>query len=306
MVNQLKIITMTRLALYDKHEGPADRAANDYFRHDYIYRNNLGTRLAVGFGSIVILVIYWLQAIIINEVDIFELNFQQYATDSLMFILAVLAVYSLIGTIQGTRQYYLVQKRLSQYQALVRQLERLEERAHRVYDDETADINESSPAMRTSPGARPPERMKRAPIAEHTAPLVRTGSASSGQGERRSAGYTRPPRTAPPDTTRPLRPMPAADATRVPRPAPSDATKMPRPAPPGATRPPRPPESKLPPRPATGYTRPRPSVPPSDIPPRPRPLPGTATPPTGATLPEDATTLEHTKIPAPPRNPEGS
>ena len=131
MVNELKIITMTRLALYDKHEGPADRVANDYFRHDYIYRNNLGTRLAVGFGGFIILGFYWLQTFVIGGMDIFALDYARIITNSVFFLLALLAVYSLVGTIQGTRQYYLVQKRLAQYQAMVRQLERQEERTRR-------------------------------------------------------------------------------------------------------------------------------------------------------------------------------
>jgi len=112
MVHQQKIVTMTKLALYDKHEGAADRAANDYFRHDYIYRKNLGTRLAVGFGGMIILLIYWLRVIFLDGVDVFELYIQHHVTESILFILAIMAVYSLIGTIQGTREYYLVQKRL--------------------------------------------------------------------------------------------------------------------------------------------------------------------------------------------------
>ena len=247
MVNQLKIITMTRLALYDKHEGPADRAANEYFRHDYIYRNNLGTRLAVGSGAIVILVIYWLQAFFINEMDLFELNFRQYATDSLMFILAVLAVYSLIGTIQGTRQYYLMQKRLAQYQALVRQLERLEERAQRVYDDEAVSQDtgprgirgntspnryNTGPVARTSP-PRPPVRTRPTP---NTMPPVRTGVGPSLEG-------TRPPR---------------------PRPLPHGSTTPPRPVPPGYTRPNPPLPGRRPPRPPA--TSPEGARPPVDTP----------------------------------------
>ncbi|MCL2386141.1 MAG: hypothetical protein FWC89_01195 [Defluviitaleaceae bacterium] len=128
MVNRQKIITMTKLALYDKHEGASDRAANDYFRHDYIYRKNLGTRLSVGIGAVVILALYWLRIAIIEEVDIFELYIQRHAMESILFILAVLAVYSLIGTIQGTREYYLVQKRLQQYQGMLRFLENADER----------------------------------------------------------------------------------------------------------------------------------------------------------------------------------
>jgi len=128
MVNQQKIITMTKLALYDKHEGAADRAANDYFRHDYIYRKNLGTRLSVGFGGMIILAIYWLRIIFIEGVDVFELYIQHHLFQSIAFILAIMALYSLIGTIQGTREYYLIQKRLERYQGMMRFLERVDER----------------------------------------------------------------------------------------------------------------------------------------------------------------------------------
>ena len=143
MVNRQKIITMTKLALYDKHEGAADRAANDYFRHDYIYRKNLGTRISVGVAGIVILVIRWLSELFVEGVDIFEINIQEYIIESVLFIVALVAAYSLIGTIQGTREYYLVQKRLNRYQGMLRFLESAEERAARpshapqpVYDEE--------------------------------------------------------------------------------------------------------------------------------------------------------------------------
>jgi hypothetical protein len=130
MVNRQKIITMTKLALYDKHEGAADRDANDYFRHDYIYRKNLGTRISVGIEGVIILAIHWLRIIFVEGIDVFEINIQDHVLDSVLFIIALAAVYSVIGTIQGTREYYLVQKRLNRYQGMLRFLESAEERAN--------------------------------------------------------------------------------------------------------------------------------------------------------------------------------
>ncbi|MDR0272231.1 MAG: hypothetical protein LBI27_02815 [Clostridiales bacterium] len=126
MMQQQKIAAMTKLALYDKHEGAADRAANEYFRHDYIYKKNIGTRISVGIGAVVILAIHWLRIIFVEGVGIFDLNIQTIGTETILFIVAVVALYSLIGTIQGTREYYLVQKRLQQYQGTLRFLENLE------------------------------------------------------------------------------------------------------------------------------------------------------------------------------------
>ena len=266
MANQLKIMTMTRLALYDKHEGPQDRAANDYFRHDFIYRNNLGTRIAVGLGGIIILLIYWLQAFLLNEMDIFQFNYQQYVAESIFFILALLAVYSLIGTIQGTRQYYLVQKRLAQYQALVRQLERLEERTHRVYDEEYQPQNQHDVEFQTRRhDSGPPVRTQ----PEHTRQPARTRPPSRPPSEytehySMQAKRTRPPEPPPVEYARPRQ---APSSEYIKRPLPS-----------------RPPEAL-----SHDYTRaprPRPSHPHHNI--------------------EDAQGIDHTRIPVRPRPPRES
>jgi len=125
MADPQKIITMTELALYDKHEGSHDRAGSEYFRHDYIYKKNLSTRLAVGLGGLFILALYWLRVFLIDGTDILEMEAAGPIRDSVLFMLALLAVYSLIGTVQATREYYLIQKRLKKYETLVNKLERV-------------------------------------------------------------------------------------------------------------------------------------------------------------------------------------
>ena len=129
MINKPKIITMTQLALYDKHEGTADRAGSEYFRHDYIYKKNLGTRITVGIAGFIILALYWGRVIIIDGADVLQIDIRQYLTDSVLFLVALLIVYSLIGTVQGTREYYLMQKRLDKYNQLIKKLEWLENRS---------------------------------------------------------------------------------------------------------------------------------------------------------------------------------
>ena len=126
MVNKQKLILMTKLALYDKHEGAADRAASEYFRHDYIYKKNLGTRLAVGFAGIIILILYWGRVILLDGVDILQMDIQQHIIASVRFLVALLAVYSLIGAIKGTREYYLIQKRLDNYKKNIAHIEKIE------------------------------------------------------------------------------------------------------------------------------------------------------------------------------------
>ena len=126
--SKAKIITMTQLAVYDKHEGTGDRAGSEYFRHDYIYKKNLGTRIAVGIGGFILLVLYWGRVLVIDGADILQMDIRQYLTNSILVLVALLVVYSLIGTIQGTREYYLMQKRLDNYHSLMKRLERLEKK----------------------------------------------------------------------------------------------------------------------------------------------------------------------------------
>jgi hypothetical protein len=123
MLDKDKIIIMSKMAVYDKRHGNADRAVFSYFRRDYIYRKNMWTRFSVALGALFLLGVYWLHQIFIYAVDIQELDITQSVTDSVLFLLAVMAVYTMIGTIQGTIQYYKVQRRVEDYISMIEVLE---------------------------------------------------------------------------------------------------------------------------------------------------------------------------------------
>ena len=125
MVNKDKVILMAKMAVYDKRHGQSDRAIFSYFRRDYIYRKNMWTRLCVSIGAVFLLMLYWLHQIFIYGADIQEINIEEGVFNSVLFLLAVMALYTLIGTVQGTYQYYRVQKRMGKYMAMIKRLERL-------------------------------------------------------------------------------------------------------------------------------------------------------------------------------------
>jgi len=125
MVNKDKIILMAKMAVQDKRHGDSDRKVFSYFRRDYIYRKNMWTRLYVGIGAGFLLVLYWLYQIFVYGVNLQELDVRQSVTDSVLFLLAMMAFYTLIGTIQGTFQYYQVQKRMRRYMAMIKRLEHI-------------------------------------------------------------------------------------------------------------------------------------------------------------------------------------
>lgn len=139
MLNKNKIILMTRMAIYDKHHAEADRAVFSYFRRDYIYRKNMWTRMCTAIGATILLALYWLHQVFIYGIDLQELDIRQSVLDSLLFLIAVMALYTLVGTIQGTAQYHQVQTRMERYLSMLQRLERIpdspEEPDALVYSD---------------------------------------------------------------------------------------------------------------------------------------------------------------------------
>ena len=123
MINKHRIITMAKMAIYDKRYGDTDRKMFSYYRRDYIYRKNMWTRFSVALGALFLLIIYWLHQIFIYAVDVQQLDIVQSVTDSVLFLVAVMAVYTMIGTIQGTIEYYKIQKRVEDYIDMIDGLE---------------------------------------------------------------------------------------------------------------------------------------------------------------------------------------
>ncbi|MCL1988195.1 MAG: hypothetical protein FWG64_09540 [Firmicutes bacterium] len=125
MANKERIILMSQMAVYDKRYGDADKAIYSYFRRDYIYRKNMLIRFCVAMGSLFLLGLYWLYQIFVYGIDLQTLDIQQSVTDSVLFLLAIMAFYTCVGTIQGTFQYHQVQKRMDKYLAMTKQLDRI-------------------------------------------------------------------------------------------------------------------------------------------------------------------------------------
>ncbi|MDR3239669.1 MAG: hypothetical protein LBT44_06230 [Clostridiales bacterium] len=117
--NEKKIVIMTKLAIYDKQFGGADRKDNDYFRHDYIYRKNMWNRFCAIIGAIILIFLYWLHQIVVKNVNILTIDFKQAGTDAAFFVLAVMMLYTLIGTVIAAGQYAKSQERLKAYVRLL-------------------------------------------------------------------------------------------------------------------------------------------------------------------------------------------
>jgi len=202
---------MTQMALHDKRYGDADRAAFSFFRRDYIYRKNVGTRTGVFIGAMILLGLYWLRQIFILGTDIQTIDVQQSVLDSLLFVLFMLSVYTLIGTIQGTHQYHRIQKRMERYLSMMEQAENLPDTPEPLDEATTPLYSESESEARSdarSRGRNEAHGEARGGVRNETRSTARSGTRNSTPPVRST-----PPRTPPRTTSRTTSPRPATRPT---------------------------------------------------------------------------------------------
>ena len=130
MQDPRQIITMTKLAIYDKENADEDINIDRFFRHDYIYRQNMWLRLYVLVGCLIVIGFRVLHMLAVEQINLFELDLRAQLIKATMFILVVEGIYSLIGTIRHTILYERSQKRMKKYFALVTELEALRAQNH--------------------------------------------------------------------------------------------------------------------------------------------------------------------------------
>ena len=137
MANRETIITMAKLASYDKYYAGGDRKKAEFFRHDYIYRQNLTSRFFTLFGSMIVVAFYFMHRLTIDKLDI--LNISEVMLDVIkviIFIIVVQLLYSLLGFLIYSRDYNSAQKRIAEYMENMNELARLKSAAPFDYNDE--------------------------------------------------------------------------------------------------------------------------------------------------------------------------
>lgn len=133
-----KVHTMIGMAIYDKHLGERDRKCLGMSRRDYVYRRNLGLRLGVGFGYFVLSGIYYGYLLFVKEADIFVLFSKRTLIEFLAGLLAVLVVYTIIGTVIHRREYDMAEHRNNIYERKLQKLAQIAAK-ERTYDHESMD-----------------------------------------------------------------------------------------------------------------------------------------------------------------------
>jgi len=122
-LDEEKIITMTKLAIYDKDFAAEDENVDRFFRHDFIYRQNMWIRFYVLLGCLVIILFRALHMVVIEQRDLMALNIRAELTKAVIFIIVAEVAYTIIGMIRYTVVYERSQDRIREYYALLDKLE---------------------------------------------------------------------------------------------------------------------------------------------------------------------------------------
>ncbi len=138
MVDQNKIILMTKLEIYNKKYGDTDRQRCKYFLEDYLYTRNFITRLSfslvmlffVGVGAIKIVTT---QLIIPESLEQFM---DAYVNGYILPWIIGLVIYTIISSWVYTRAYKNSKERLKTYRKTLEALD--------AYEDKKEGLNEDS------------------------------------------------------------------------------------------------------------------------------------------------------------------
>ncbi len=128
MIDEKKIILMTKLALYEKNSIVQDRRKLNYFVEDYVYINNLKTRISITILMGAIAVIG--SIIKFNETLIFPMSLEEVITEYLMVYivpwLVLMIIYTFISTLVYGKIHYRAKKSYKKYINLMKQLDTYE------------------------------------------------------------------------------------------------------------------------------------------------------------------------------------
>ncbi len=128
MLNEERIILMTKLAAYEAGEGKKNTAIGKYFRSDYIGVQVIKSILcatiafAIGFG---LYILYDFETLMM---DIYKMDLFIFAKNVLMIYFAVVAVYAVLTYVIYTYRYSRAKKSLKNYYGNLKKLSALYEK----------------------------------------------------------------------------------------------------------------------------------------------------------------------------------
>lgn len=115
MLNEERVILMTRLASYEADEGKQNMAVGKYFRSDYIRMQTIKSVLYATITFIIVAVLILLMDFETFMGDIYEMDLFQYAGKILLWYIGFVGTYGVISYVVYSIKYRNARKKLKVY-----------------------------------------------------------------------------------------------------------------------------------------------------------------------------------------------
>ena len=122
MLNEERIILMTKLASYEENEGRRNVGIGSYFRTDYIGWQVLKFIISATIVCVVALAMYIFYDFEVFMMDIYKMDLMEFAKQTLFLYLGAVGVYAVISYIIYTIRYNRAKKSLKLYYMNLRRL----------------------------------------------------------------------------------------------------------------------------------------------------------------------------------------
>ncbi len=122
MLNEERIILMTKMASYEAHEGKKNVAVGSYFRGDYVGWHVLKSIISATIAFVVVFGMYIYYDFEVFMMDIYKMDLIEFARRILSRYLWTVGIYAVISYVVYTVRYMKAVKSLKLYYMNLRKL----------------------------------------------------------------------------------------------------------------------------------------------------------------------------------------
>ncbi len=115
MLNEERVVLMTKMASYEAREGKKNLAIGSFFRNDYIGWQVLKSIISATIAFVVVFAMYIFYDFEIFMTEIYKMDLLEFAKNVLFFYLGTICAYAVISYVVYTVRYSRARKSLRTY-----------------------------------------------------------------------------------------------------------------------------------------------------------------------------------------------
>ena len=115
MLNEERVVLMTKMASYEANEGRKNLDIGSYFRNDYIGWQVLKSIISATIAFVVVFAMYIFYDFEIFMTDIYKMDLLEFAKSVLFYYLGTVGAYALVSYVVYTVRYSRASKSLRAY-----------------------------------------------------------------------------------------------------------------------------------------------------------------------------------------------